>query len=363
MTGNTKQKDNAGRVIFENANLCSQFLKEYSGMEIFKEVEPEDIEDMTERFLPMISEERQSDVIKKVKLRDKGELYVVALIEHKSSVDYNVVMQMFHYMSYIWEEYERSMEKEKKGIIKTRNFKYPPIIPIVYYEDTATWNSAVNLKDRVFLSDILTEYIPDYRYMLFKLQEHGNAELINKQDGISLIMLINKLRNITEFRKLNFPATYFDNMTEWMPGDVLIVLSKLIESYLREINLPDEEIYDFTDQIKEGNMARFFENFEKFDIQEHARVNREKGEVIRLIKLVYKKLQKGKSVEVIADEVEESTDTVKEIISAIEAVSAEPFDAEKVYELKVRRTVAEDVEEAELQDEAAAAVAGGFPRM
>lgn len=191
MSGNTKQKDNAGRVIFENANLCSQFLKEYSGMEIFKEVEPKDIEDMTERFLPMFSEERQSDVVKKVKLRDKGELYVVALIEHKSSVDYNVVMQMFHYMSYIWEEYERSME---------------------------------------------------------------------------------------------------------------------------------------------GNMARFFENFEKFDIQEHARVNREKGEDIHLINLVYKKLQKGKSSEVIADEVEEQIDTVESIIDAIESVSTDPFDADKVYE-------------------------------
>ncbi len=333
---NTKQKDNAGRVIFENANLCSQFLREYSGMEIFKDVEPDDIEDMTERFIPMFSEERQSDVVKKVKLKDRGELYVIALIEHKSSVDYNVVMQMFHYMSYIWEEYERNMEQEKKGIIKTKDFRYPPIIPIVYYEDTATWTSAINLKDRIFLSDILPEYIPDYRYMLFRLQEQGNAELINKQDGISLIMLINKLRDITEFKNLNFPDSYFDDMAEWMAGDVLIVLSKLIESYLREINLPDKDIYDFTDQIKEGRMARFYENFHKFDIQEHARVNRAEGraegEDIHLINQVYKKIQKGKSPETIADELEESIENVQEMISAIEAHSSEEFDAEKVYE-------------------------------
>ena len=83
-------------------------------------------------------------------------------------------------------------------------------------------------------------------------------------------------------------------------------------------------------------MARFFENFEKFDIQEHARVNQEKGQAkgedIHLINQVYKKLQKGKSPEVIADEVEESVEIVGRIISAIEAVSTDPFDPDKVYE-------------------------------
>lgn len=79
-------------------------------------------------------------------------------------------------------------------------------------------------------------------------------------------------------------------------------------------------------------MARFFENFEKFDIQEHARVNKEKGEDIHLINQVYKKLKKEKSAEVIADEVEEPVETVERIISVIEAVSADPFDPDRVYE-------------------------------
>ncbi len=83
-------------------------------------------------------------------------------------------------------------------------------------------------------------------------------------------------------------------------------------------------------------MARFFENFEKFDIQEHARVNQEKGQAkgkdIHLIEQIYKKLQKGKATEVIADELEEQAETVESIVSAIEAASTDPFDVDKVYE-------------------------------
>ncbi len=262
MTGNTKYRDNGGRMIFENATLCSQFLREYTGIEFFRNIKPENIEDMTERFLPMFSEERDSDVVKKITMPETGELFVIALIEHKSSVDYNVVMQMFHYMSYIWEEYERQQESLQKGITKTKGFRYPPILPIVYYEDTADWTSAVNLNEKIYLSDVFGEYLPDYRYLLFRLQEHGEAELISKEDELSFIMLINRMRNIKQFQELNLPKEYLDKLRK-APGDVLIIFQKLIEVYLREIDVPEDEITDLTQQIKGGDMNRLFENIEK----------------------------------------------------------------------------------------------------
>ena len=340
---NTRNKDNGGRLIFENATLCSQFLREYTGMELFKDIEPGDVEDMTERYLPMFSEERDSDVVKKVKLHggyydsNISELFVVALIEHKSSVDYNVSMQMLHYMSYIWEEYEKTMEAKKKGITKQKDFKYPPILPIVYYEDTDTWTSPVKLHDRIYLNELLQDYIPDYGYLLFKLQDCEDSDLISRRDEISLIMLINKLRKITDFSSLQFPDNYLEGIAEKTTGDVLIVLAKLIESYLRNINLPDDEIYDLTDRIKEGNMSRLFEHFEGYDIQKVRRESRiegrEEGSDIRLIKQIYIKLERGKSPEVIADEVEESIDTVNQVIEAIESVNNEIFDAQKILEV------------------------------
>ena len=58
---NSKVSDSGGKLIFENATLCSQFLREYSGIEMLKNVRAEDIEDMTERFIPMFTEERESD--------------------------------------------------------------------------------------------------------------------------------------------------------------------------------------------------------------------------------------------------------------------------------------------------------------
>ncbi len=82
----------------------------------------------------MFTEERYADTVKRVKISENNTLFFIALIEHKTKVDYNVSMQLLRYMVYIWEDYEKEIERAHKGITKTRDFKYPPILPIVYYE-------------------------------------------------------------------------------------------------------------------------------------------------------------------------------------------------------------------------------------
>ncbi len=88
-------------------------------------------------------------------------------------------------------------------------------------------------------------------------------------------------------------------------------------------------------------MSRLFEHFEGYDIQKVRRESRiegreegrEEGSDIHLIKQIYKKLERGKSPEVIADEVEDSIDTVNQVIEAIESVNNEIFDAQKILEV------------------------------
>ena len=63
---NRQVADSGGKIVFENPTLCSQLLSNYSGIELLKNVKPEDIEDVTERFIPMFTEQRDADVVKKV---------------------------------------------------------------------------------------------------------------------------------------------------------------------------------------------------------------------------------------------------------------------------------------------------------
>ena len=125
----------------------------------------------------MFTDERDSDVVKKVRLPHDEEMYI-ALIEHKAAVDYNVVMQILRYMVYIWEDFEKQAEKLRKGITKIKSFKYPPILPIVYYEGPQNWTADRILADRIALNEAFKEFIPNFRYYLISLKDYNREELI-----------------------------------------------------------------------------------------------------------------------------------------------------------------------------------------
>jgi len=87
---NTKFKDNSSKIFLKNAILCAQFLRDYVKIPLLKKVKPEDIEDVTERYTPLFTSEREADTIKKIKLDGGISLFLISLIEHKTKVDYNL---------------------------------------------------------------------------------------------------------------------------------------------------------------------------------------------------------------------------------------------------------------------------------
>ncbi len=150
---NSKTEDNGAKLIFENPTLCAQLLRDYSNIDLLRNVRAEDITDVTERYIPMFTEERNADVVKQVRVGDDEEVFI-ALIEHKAHVDYNVCMQILRYMVYIWEDYEKRQEKKVKGVSKLKDFKYPPIFPIVYYNGEEKWSADRSFTNRIALSNI-----------------------------------------------------------------------------------------------------------------------------------------------------------------------------------------------------------------
>lgn len=142
------------------------------------------------------------------------------------------------------------MEAKQKGISKTKDFKYPPILPIVYYEGKEAWTAQMELKDRIVGSDIFSVYVPNYRYHLIRADDYSKEELIAKEDELSFVMLIHQLHSVEDFGKLQIPEDFLSKISQSAPEDVLEVLSKVITVLLREINMPEDEVLDFTDKIK-----------------------------------------------------------------------------------------------------------------
>lgn len=277
---NSQIRDSSSKIIFGDSHLCSQFLRGYVNIPLLKSVQPEDIEDVSKQFIHMFTEERNSDVIKKVRLREnETPFYLISLIEHKSKVDYNVIMQILRYMVYIWEDYEREQEKKHKGISRTKEFKYPPVLPIVYYDGTADWNEGIELGNRIFLSDAFESYIPNFKCILVQLKDYSNAEIMEKKDELSIIMMISKLQKAADFTMVSkeISIDYLNDITSKSPEYLLDIIAQIVEVLLLKINVPREEAEAFSGRVKERHMGELFANFEAYDVQETRRIAREEA--------------------------------------------------------------------------------------
>ncbi|MCM1040249.1 MAG: Rpn family recombination-promoting nuclease/putative transposase [Ruminococcus sp.] len=182
------------------------------------------------------------------------------------------------------------MEKKHKGISKTKDFRYPPIIPIVYYEGAEKWTAARNFKDR--------------------------------------------MQSVEEFKKLNLPKDYLKNLLEQSTDELLDIIRKVVEAMLRHLKIPEKEVEEFAGQVKERKVGELFEHFKGYDVPETRRIAREEGrregKEFLLINMVCKKLAKGKTTEQIAEELEEEISRVESICKAAETFAPD-YDTEKIY--------------------------------
>jgi len=326
---NLKAKDNGAKLIFDDPILCAQFLRGYVDIDLLKDVKPEDIEDISERFLPLWQEGRDSDSVKKIHLKGQS-LYLIAIVEHQSKVHYDMSFRLLRYIVMILTDYEKEQEMLCPGITKTKDFKYPPILPIVYYEGTENWTAVRNFKDRVHLSDTLGKYIPSFEYLVVPLTSYSNQDLVEKGDELSLIFLINKLRSSEEFRNLKeIPQEYFDNLEKNTPDYLLKLIGKIIAVLLYRMNVPRKEVEEFTDQITRRDFDMLFDSFETYDVQETRRISREEGREEKLIQQVCKKLQKGVKIPEIADMLEEDVETIQKICDVASKYAPE-YDIDKI---------------------------------
>lgn len=278
----TTLSNNSSKIIFEDNILCCQFLNDYVDLPHFKEVKPEDIRDVSTEFVPQFSNERQADRVKGIKIRGEKDIppfFLISLIEHKSDVEYNIHMQIFRYMVYIWEKYERRMEKEKKGCTRLKDFRYPPIIPIVYYEGKRKWTAPKEFKDRIAFGGAFKEYLPNFSYYMVPVHTYSNDALIGHEDAISLVMLINKLQTKRDIELLQqIPAEKMDRAVKNIPDYLLDIIANVFRAFLKKINAPEDEAEALVGKIKEKKMGELFANMDKMDIQAERRKTAEERE-------------------------------------------------------------------------------------
>ena len=139
---------------------------------------------------------------------------------------------------------------------------------IIYYDGVPNWTASLRLKERIYLSDIFSEFIPDYECMLIPLQKYSNQEIMAGENDLAVLMLFDKLSNLSDFKKLveEVSPEYFAQVTENTSQTIKDIMVSVVRVLLSRLKLSEEEIDNFMRQIeKEDNVGGWLEHFEEFD--------------------------------------------------------------------------------------------------
>ena len=317
--------------IFGNHELCAQFLRDYADIPLLKNVRAEDIEDVTERYHVYEGIEHSSDTVKRIKIDTATEsasktpqlnmpIYVISLVDHKSTVDYNVSMQLLRYMVGIWSDWETEMREKNRSSRDKKDFKYPPIIPIVYYDGIKEWTADLHLKDRVFLSELFGAYIPDFTYKIIRNRDYSNEELLANEDEMSLLMLLNKVRQSEDFEMLRSVSPELVNrIVQGSSENVLEIIISTVWSLCRKLNLSEVETENYVQKVRERRMGYWFDGMEPMDIQEE---RRKTAEAKKELETVRQQVNEAKEmVDAVTEEINDMTEQVNDMTKQVNVMT------------------------------------------
>lgn len=294
-------KDNSYKKIFDNPELFCQFLRTFTNISLLKNIKPEDIIDCTDRYIPLFIEQKDTDTVKIVKIKE--DIFVITMLEHQSKICYDMPFRILLYMTLIWHEWIKQKDKDKKGISKTKDFKLPPILPMVYYTGTNTWSAEINFNKSVYLNDVFKQYIPDFKYELVSLNDYSIENLLKFENIISFMMIMDKILKPEEIKDILNMITeeYIQKIKGEIPDNLLGLLKDIVFLFLKKINIPKVESQKIEDLIYKRRFSEMFDALKDYDVQ---KVRKEVAEEVTkevTLKIAEKLIQFNEPIEKICE--------------------------------------------------------------
>jgi hypothetical protein len=269
-------KDTSYKLLFDNNELFVEFMRDYVQLPILDDLRPEDVENVSTRYPSVEHDEIDSDTVKKIRLKDGSSMFIITTIEHESRVNFRTSYKLMRYMVEIWYLYEKEMDTQankpdaqvRKRPSRTKDFMYPPIVPIVFFDGPGAWTAEMNFVNKVWLHDIFRHYIPSFEYILVDLNKYDRNALLKFGDTISFLLLLAKIHSPED---LSLITDLPQAMIAWLnklPDSMKDLITEVFRSILRKAKVPEADIDDLTYQIKERRYSGMFEYFETLNVTE-----------------------------------------------------------------------------------------------
>jgi hypothetical protein len=143
-------------------------------------------------FIPDSFGKREADMVFVAPFSDElgeppHEVIIYILIEHQSSVDPTMPFRVLYYMVRIWEMQRRELENQN---IPLHQWRFRPILPVVFYTGSQKWESPLEMKQLVELPASLERFIPRHETLFLNLKATASERLVKENHPFGWILRV-----------------------------------------------------------------------------------------------------------------------------------------------------------------------------
>jgi hypothetical protein len=127
----------------------------------------------------------------------------------------------------------------------------------------------MNFLNKTAFNDVFGKYIPSFEYIVINLNDISEEDLYRFGDTLSFVLLIDKIKGPKDMRLLkNIPQDNIKRFSQNYPDDLKQLLSDVIGTLMRRVNVPADAIADITNKIQKRRVSEMFDLIEEWDVQE-----------------------------------------------------------------------------------------------
>lgn len=249
----------------------------------------------------------------------------MAMYEQQSTWNPNMPLRGILYSARLFSKY---IKANKLNIYSEKLIKIPTPQYYVFYNGKKKLGDKVILKLSDAFSALQNEGQFEWTATVLNINKGHNEELLSKCQILKEYVIL--------IDRINENQKKYDSVEEAVENAVsYCIKNNILQDFLTEhkAEVIMSLLTEYDEEETMGYVRRdAYRDGEKAGIEQGLKQGLKQGEMLMLISMVNKKMQKGKSIEEIAEDLEEDRETIEKIVKVIEE-NGHDINAEKVYEM------------------------------
>lgn len=245
--------------ILQDKEEATQFINQFVVPR--EKVKEEELIRYTNSYITKKYKSKEADLVYKLKNQE-----IFFLIEHQSTIDYNMPYRMLNYCLDIMQEWSRN---KKIG----KNTRHPIIVPIVIYTGNQKWKMPRNFREKQIGDYVFERYQIELEYNFIDINKLPKQMLLQKNSMFGYIMFLEKAQSSEELVE-NLEIIIQSTQNKKILEEFVNIISYLLEDTLEE-EIQQKLIEEIERKVGEKEIDRLESLINKMRAENHRRIRKE----------------------------------------------------------------------------------------